>query len=267
MKLNARRISPGRAAGRALVSPAPFSFVGGADPARGTLLDAATGCAGMPLADRVFAFPQGKGSTVGSYVLYGLAKRGLGPAALVNERAEAIVAAGAILGRVPMVDQVDLGAFLTGDRVIVDADRKRVDLPEVTAKPVVSAFLRNRGRFLVVRRSGQVGSFRGKWSAVSGYVEGREDARHRALLEVREETRIRGARLRKAAEPLITRDGATAFIVHPFLFDVPSRRVTLDWENLEYRWIAPPELAGLDTVPRLRDVLDRLLHAEYLRKG
>jgi predicted aconitase with swiveling domain/ADP-ribose pyrophosphatase YjhB (NUDIX family) len=259
MRLPARVIAPGHAEGTALVSASPFSFVGGADPATGRILDSATGCADEPLRDRIFAFSRGKGSTVGSYVVYGLAKRGLGPAALVNERAEAIVATGAILGGVPMVDRVDLGALLTGDRVRVDAERGHVDLPDVQAKPVVSAFLRNRGRFLVLRRSDRVGSFQGRWSAVSGYIEGREDPRHRALEEIREETRLTGARFRKAGEPLMTRLGNTAFVVHPFLFDVASRRVRLDWENREYRWITPDELAALDTVPRLREVLDRIL--------
>lgn len=259
MRLRARVIAPGRAEGTALVSGTPFSFVGGADPGNGAVLDAATGCAGEHLAGRIFAFSRGKGSTVASYVVYGLAKRGMGPAALVNEHAEAIVAAGAILGGVPMVDGVDLGALVTGDRVRVDAQKGSLDLPDVTAKPVVSAFLRNRGRYLVLRRSDRVGSFQGRWSAVSGYIEGREDARHRALQEIREETRIAGARFRKAGEPLTTRLGNTAFVVHPFLFDVPSRRVRLDWENVECRWIAPEGLANLDTVPRLGDVLDRLL--------
>ncbi len=259
MKLRAHAVAPGRGEGAALVSATPFSFVGGADAATGEVRDAATGCRGERLAGRVFGFPTGKGSTVGSYVLYGLAKRGLGPAALVNERAEAIVAAGAILGSVPLVDRVDLGALASGDRVTVDADRGLVDLPEVQAKPVVSAFVRNRGRFLVLRRSERVGSFQGRWSAVSGYIEGREDPRHRATQEIREETRLTGVRFRKAAAPLITRLGTTAFVVHPFLFDAPSRRVTLDWENVEHRWIAPADLDSLPTVPRLRNVLDRLL--------
>lgn len=267
MRLAARRISPGRAEGMALVSPVPFSFVGGADAATGAVLDPATGFPGERLGGRVLAFPQGKGSTVGSYVLYGLAKRGAAPAALVNEHAEAIAAAGAILGGVPMVDRVDLGALRTGDRVIVDADRSRVELPDVVARPVVSAFLRNRGRFLVLRRSDRVGTFKGRWSAVSGYIEGREGSRERAAQEIREETGLKGARFRRAGEPLYTRHEATAFEVHPFLFDVPSRRVRLDWENLEYRWIRPAELAKLDTVPRLGTVLDRLLRGEYVRKG
>lgn len=259
MKLAARRISRGRAEGSALVSRSPFSFVGGADPTTGTVLDDATGCRGESVSRRVFGFPQGKGSTVGSYALYGLAKRGVGPVALINERAEAIVAAGAILAGVPMVDRVDLGALQTGDRVVVDADRGRIDVPAVVVKPVVSVFLRNRGRVLVVRRGERVGSFQGKWSAVSGYIEGREAPRRRALQEVREETGIRGARFRAEAEPLYTRLGTTAFRVHPLLFDVPSRRVQLDWENVDYRWIRPADLADLETVPRLADVLERLL--------
>lgn len=266
MRLTARRISPGRAEGSALVSAAPFSFVGGADPENGVLQDEATGHAGETLARRIFIFPHGKGSTVGSYALYGLAKRAAGPAAVVNEHAETIVATGAILGGIPMVDGVDLGAFLTGDRMTVDADRGRIELPDVQARPVVSAFLRNRGRFLVVRRSERVGSFQGRWSAVSGYIEGREDPRRRAAQEIREETGIRGARFRAAGEPVITRHENTAFVVHPFLFDAPSRRVRLDWENVEHRWVRPADLKALNTVPRLDAVMERILHGQYLRK-
>ncbi len=259
MRLKARSISPGRAEGECLVSAAPFSFVGGADPDTGRVLDASSGVQGTDLAGRIFAFPHGKGSTVGSYSLYGLAKRGIGPAALINERAEAIVATGAILGGVPMVDGVDLGGLLTGDRIVVDADRGIVDLPEVEAKPVVSAFLRNRGRYLVVRRSGRVGTFQDRWSAVSGYIEGREDPRRRAAQEIREETGMKGARFRRSGRPILTRHERTAFVVHPFLFDAPTRSVHLDWENVEYRWITPEELNVLPTVPRLALVLDILL--------
>lgn len=260
MRLPARRIAPGRARGTVVLVPHPFSFVGGVDPRTGRLLEAGGSPKAPRLAGRVFAFPTGKGSTVGSYVLFGLAKHGKAPAALVNEHAEAIVATGAILADVPMVDRVDLGAFASGDRVAVDADRGWVDLPDVTAAPVVSAFLRNRGRVLVVRRSAQVGSFQGRWSAVSGYLEGEEDPGTRAAQEIREETGIRGARFRRAGAPLMTRHGRTAFVVHPFLFDVPTRRVRLDWENVEHRWVRPEEIRGLDTVPRLADVLLRVLH-------
>ncbi len=267
MKLSARRIAPGRAEGVALVSSSPFSFVGGASMESGEILDETTSVRGERLAGRVFAFPHGKGSTVGSYVIYGLAKRGLGPSAIVNDRAETIVAIGAILGGVPMVDRIDVLGLVTGDRVLVDADAGEIVLPDVEAKPVVSVFLRNRGRVLIVRRSEKVGSFQGRWSAISGYLEGDEEPKDRAAQEVREETGMKDARFRAAGRPVVARYGTTAYVAHPFVFDAPRRSVRLDWENVEHRWILPEEIDSFDAVPRLKDVMNSALRGGYVRKG
>jgi predicted aconitase with swiveling domain len=68
----------------------------------------------------VLVFPTGKGSTVGSYSLYRLAKAGLAPAAIVNAESEPIVAVGAIISDVPMVDQVDIDHIRTDDPVSID---------------------------------------------------------------------------------------------------------------------------------------------------
>jgi hypothetical protein len=266
MRLPARRIAPGTAEGTALVASGPFSFVGGCDPTTGEILDETSGLRGERLADSAFAFPHGRGSTVGSYVVYGLAKRGRGPAAIVNERAETIVAVGAILGGVPMVDRVDLGALRTGDRVRVDADAGAIDLPDVRDRAVVTVFLRNRGRVLVVRRSERVGSLRGKWSGVSGYLEGDEDPRQRAAQEVREETGMTDVRFVAEGPSVISRDRGTAYVVHPFLFDAPRRDVRLDWENVESRWVRVEEIDGLDAVPRLGDVMRAALETARVRK-
>jgi len=256
MKIRARGIVPGRASGTAVISPAPFSFVGGVDSATGSIADAATGIDGERLQGRIFAFPTGKGSTVGSYVLYGLGKRGLGPAAIVNRRADAVVAVGATLAGIPMVDRVDVGGLRTGDRVVVDANRGSVELEDVKGKPVVTAILRNRGQILIVRRSEKVGTFQGRWSAISGHIEGREDPKRRALVEVREETGLRGIVFRSAGDSVLARDGATMYLVHPFLFDAPSRRVHLDWENVEHRWIRPGMSSGAGGGGPRRDIND-----------
>ncbi len=259
MRIRGRGIVPGRALGTALVSSAPFSFVGGVDSATGSILNGANGITGERLGGRVFVFPTGKGSTVGSYVLYGLGNRGHGPAAIVNRRADAVVAVGATLAGIPMVDRVDVGGLHTGDRMVVDGSRGTVDLPDIRAKRVVTAILRNRGCVLIVRRSEKVGTFRGKWSAISGHIEGREDPKHRAIVEVREETGIRAITFRGAGDPVLARDGTTIYVVHPFLFDTPNRRVRLDWENVEHRWVRPEEFERFETVPRLVDVVAAVL--------
>jgi predicted aconitase with swiveling domain len=78
--------------------------------------------------DRVLCFPHGHGSTVGSYVLYSLAKKGLAPVAIVNQTADPVVVVGAIIADVPMVDQVDIEKIRTGDTVEVDAYKGTVKI-------------------------------------------------------------------------------------------------------------------------------------------
>jgi predicted aconitase with swiveling domain len=63
---------------------------------------------------------------VGSYVIYGLSVNGKAPAAIVNAQTETIVATGAILAKIPMVDEVDIERISTGDMVTVDGDRGEV---------------------------------------------------------------------------------------------------------------------------------------------
>lgn len=82
---------------------------------------------GQCVTGRVLVFPTGKGSTVGSYTLYRMARTGTAPAAIVNAESEAIVAVGAIIGDIPMVDQVDIAQLQTGDRVRVDGDQITVE--------------------------------------------------------------------------------------------------------------------------------------------
>lgn len=115
----ARVIKEGRAKGLALVSSAPISFFGGVDLDSGRIREPGHPLHGQSLAGRILVFPTGKGSTVGSYALYRLAKAGLAPAALVMERCEPIVATGAILSGIPCVDELDLSPFHDGDLVEV----------------------------------------------------------------------------------------------------------------------------------------------------
>lgn len=124
--LEGRVIKAGRAEGRALVSPAPIGFLGGVDPDTGVVLEPGHPLQGRSVSGSVLVFPTGKGSTVGSYTLLRLARGGHAPVAIVNSASEAIVAVGAIIAGIPMVDQVDISAIKDGDWVEVDGDRVTV---------------------------------------------------------------------------------------------------------------------------------------------
>ena len=123
IELQGRCIRAGAVEGVALISPEPIGFLGGVDPETGLVVEAGHSLQGQCVAGKILVFPTGKGSTVGSYTLYRMAKAGTAPAAIINAESEAIVAVGAIISDIPMVDLVDIGKLRTGDWVYVDGER------------------------------------------------------------------------------------------------------------------------------------------------
>lgn len=121
--LTGRTIAEGVTEGEVLVSPEPISFYGAVDTKTGDFIEEDHHLTGRNIAGKVLVFPKGKGSTVGSYVIYGLAQEGTAPAAIVNHETETIVATGAILGAVPCLDGIEdaVSRFSDGERVRVNA--------------------------------------------------------------------------------------------------------------------------------------------------
>ena len=122
----AHKVSKGKATGEALVSQYPITFMGGVNPETGVIVEKGHELEGVCIADKILVFPVGKGSTSGSYQLYTLVYFNKAPKAIINRRADPIVAVGAILGDIPMVDRLEtdpLKLIKTGDVVDVDADQ------------------------------------------------------------------------------------------------------------------------------------------------
>jgi hypothetical protein len=123
-------ISPGKVKGIALVSREPLSFYGGVDAKTGMVIEEGHELKGECVKDKILVFPKGKGSTVGSYIIYGLKKNGVAPKAIVNEETETIVATGVILTGIPCVDGIEISKIKTGDKLIVDANKGIVEFEE-----------------------------------------------------------------------------------------------------------------------------------------
>jgi predicted aconitase with swiveling domain len=119
MRLKGRVIKEGQAEGEALVSHEAIGFFGGVDPETGLVVEPGHALEGRSISDKILVFPGGKGSTVGSYSLYRLRKNGLAPAGIINTQSEAIVAVGAIIADIPMVDRIDISRIKTGDEIAI----------------------------------------------------------------------------------------------------------------------------------------------------
>ena len=125
--LKGRSISPGKAEGEAIVSKTPLGFYGGIDAKTGIVIEKGHELEGNNVKDKILVFPTGKGSTVGSYVIYGLKRNGVAPKAIINRETETIVATGVILAGIPCVDQIDIDKLNTGDKLKVDATKGTVE--------------------------------------------------------------------------------------------------------------------------------------------
>lgn len=109
--IKCRSLVQGRAYGEALVSKEPISFYGGVDPESGRVIERGHPLEGEIISRKVLFFPYGKGSTVGSYVIYRLAKKGLAPLAIVNAKSEPIIVIGCVLSSIPLVDKFPTNYF------------------------------------------------------------------------------------------------------------------------------------------------------------
>jgi len=126
--MKGRVISPGKVEGVALVSPEPIGFYGGIDIKTGIVIEKGHPLEGKSVTGKILVFPSGKGSTVGSYVIYGLKKNGVAPSGIINKETETIVATGVILAGIPCIDKIDIDKIKNGNTLFLDADLGEVKI-------------------------------------------------------------------------------------------------------------------------------------------
>lgn len=127
--ITCRSIAKGKGKGELIVSSEPISFLGGVNPETGKVIDPNHELNGESIKDKVLFIPGGKGSTVGSYVIFQMMKNGTAPKAIICLNAEPIIATGAIMSDIPMVDTPsNINGLTNGAIVEVDADEGTIEI-------------------------------------------------------------------------------------------------------------------------------------------
>ena len=127
--IKGRKISKGKGKGEIIASTEPISFLGGVDPKTGEVIDPNHELKGKSIKDKVLFIPGGKGSTVVSYVIFQMKKNNTAPAAIICLEAEPIIATGAIMSDIPMVDcPEDTCSLVDNALVEVDSDNGQINL-------------------------------------------------------------------------------------------------------------------------------------------
>ncbi len=132
-QIKCRKISRGLVTGNVIISHDPLSFLGGVNPQTGNITDGDHDLYQQNISGKILVIPSGKGSTVGSYVIFQMAKSKTAPLAIIALEAEPIIATGAIMASIPMVDHPEeniLKILKEGDLVKVDANHGIIEINE-----------------------------------------------------------------------------------------------------------------------------------------
>ena len=129
---------------------------------------------------------------------------------------------------------------------------------------IITAFIINNNKILILKRSDKVRSMKGLWSGVSGIIENNEIPINRAKIEIFEEVGIKENKINlvksiekiKISSPQYENHEWEVF---PFLFETKETEIKLNWENSEHKWINVNELKNYETVPSLDKILFNLL--------
>ena len=129
---------------------------------------------------------------------------------------------------------------------------------------IVTSFVTNNEKLLLLKRSDRVKSMKGLWGAISGIIENGEEPLRRAKIEIYEEIGVKSDQiqlLKTGHEMAISSPQYPnhQWMVFPFLFSMKLQKISLNWENESYVWIEPQEIHKYDTVPSLSEVLFNLL--------
>ncbi len=136
-----------------------------------------------------------------------------------------------------------------------------MEIPDRTPH-VATSFLMHNGKTLLFRRSGKVGTYKGKWAAVSGYIERYEQPYETAIKEILQETGImaRDIKLMNQGEIEVSDpELRIEWKIHTFLFETKTDKIKPNWESAEFRWVEPKKIEKMDTVPQLKEALFGLL--------
>jgi len=129
---------------------------------------------------------------------------------------------------------------------------------------IVTSFIKNNNKILILKRSEKVRTMKGLWSGVSGIIENNEKPRDRAVIEIFEEVGIEKGKISliktiekmKISSPQYENHEWEVF---SFLFKTNETKIKLNWENSEFKWIELDELKNYETVPSLEKILLNLL--------
>ena len=110
----------------------------------------------------------------------------------------------------------------------------------------------HKDKFLLLKRS-QENSSSGEWTFPGGKIEENEAEREAAIRELQEETGLKG-KIVNSGNEYIGEGELGYWKIYPFHIKVKSKKVELDYEHSEYKWLSIDELKNYETMGNLKSL-------------
>jgi 8-oxo-dGTP pyrophosphatase MutT (NUDIX family) len=139
----------------------------------------------------------------------------------------------------------------------------RIDYSDSDRAPVLNCFVKFEDKILILKRSGQVRAYQGKWNSVGGYLDEFCPVEEKVREELREELGIENDLIGEIkigeAYEMVDEEIRKTWIIFPVLAELNKEpEIRLDWEHTECRWIFPAELKNFDIIRNLDKALEKV---------
>ncbi|MFH2028746.1 MAG: NUDIX hydrolase [Nanoarchaeota archaeon] len=124
---------------------------------------------------------------------------------------------------------------------------------------VVTGVVKNKDRFLILKKAPDDRNYPNRWSFCSGFVKEFEAAEDSCLREIKEETGL-DAKIVKTGNIIeaIDKKRKIKWVVAVYLCLANNKKVKLCHENIEYKWVSAKEFDDYNFVPGLSKDLKSL---------
>jgi isopentenyldiphosphate isomerase len=141
----------------------------------------------------------------------------------------------------------------------------RIDFTKAKTAPVVTIYVQYKDRILLLKRSQDVLTYKGKWNTVAGYLDQKRPIREKIFEELNEELGIIEKDIQSyhigQSYSFVDSSIDREWIVFPVLVKLSNiSSIRLDWEHTDYTWILPVEIDNFDTVPNAKKSLQSALN-------
>jgi isopentenyldiphosphate isomerase len=134
----------------------------------------------------------------------------------------------------------------------------RIDYTNSNSAAVLTVFIKFKDTILLLRRSKNVLTYKGKWSTVTGYLDEVKTLKQKIFEELHEELGISKNEIQtiRIGKPFSFTDTSIIkkWIVYPSIVTLKKKpKILLDQEHVEFLWIKPENIDRYDTVPNVKE--------------